>query len=89
MKNIEMNIEPQRFRELSGYIEENINRVMIGKKNVIKLLLIALTAGGHVLIEDVPGIGKTLVSALAESLSLSFKRIQFTPDLMSFGCNWF
>ncbi|NLJ95124.1 MAG: MoxR family ATPase [Clostridiaceae bacterium] len=78
-----MNIELQRFRELSGYIEENINRVMIGKKNVIKLLLIALTAGGHVLIEDVPGIGKTtLVSALAESLSLSFKRIQFTPDLM-------
>ncbi|MGB4610560.1 MAG: AAA family ATPase [Saccharofermentanales bacterium] len=78
-----MQIQAQTFKELCNIIEQNINRVMIGKENVIESLLIALTAGGHVLIEDVPGIGKTtLVSALAKSLNLTFKRIQFTPDLM-------
>lgn len=77
------NIQTNNFRELCARIEQNVNRVMIGKANVIESLLIALAAGGHVLIEDVPGIGKTtLVSALAKSLNLSFKRIQFTPDLM-------
>ena len=76
-------VQAQNFRELCSRIEHNVNRVMIGKQKVIESLLIALSAGGHVLIEDVPGIGKTtLVSALAKSLSLSFKRIQFTPDLM-------
>ena len=76
-------IQAKGFKILCNRIEENINRVMIGKGNVIESLLIALAAGGHVLIEDVPGIGKTtLVSALAKSLNLSFKRIQFTPDLM-------
>ena len=78
-----MNIQAQTFKELCNVIEQNINRVMIGKEDVIESLLIALAAGGHVLIEDVPGIGKTtLVSALAKSLNLTFKRIQFTPDLM-------
>lgn len=76
-------VQAQNFRELCTRIEHNVNRVMIGKQKVIESLLIALSAGGHVLIEDVPGIGKTtLVSALAKSLNLSFKRIQFTPDLM-------
>lgn len=71
------------FKQLSEQIENNINQVMIGKEAVIESLIIAMTAGGHVLIEDVPGIGKTtLVSSFARSLSLSFKRIQFTPDLM-------
>ncbi|HHT24715.1 MAG TPA: MoxR family ATPase [Clostridiaceae bacterium] len=78
-----MQIQAQTFKKLCNIIEQNINRVMIGKESVIEYLLIALTAGGHVLIEDVPGIGKTtLVSALAKSLNLTFKRIQFTPDLM-------
>lgn len=71
------------FQQLCDQIERNINQIMIGKGAVIEQLLIALAAGGHVLIEDVPGIGKTtLVSSLAKSLSLSFNRIQFTPDLM-------
>ncbi len=71
------------FKQLSAQIEDSLNQVMIGKGPVIEQLLIALAAGGHVLIEDVPGIGKTtLVSSLAKSLSLTFKRIQFTPDLM-------
>jgi len=61
----------------------NVARVIVGKDNVTELLLVALLSDGHVLLEDVPGIGKTtLAKALARSLDLSFSRIQFTPDLL-------
>jgi MoxR-like ATPase len=61
----------------------NIEKVMIGKRNVAELSLIALLAGGHVLLEDVPGVGKTMmVRALAKSVNANFRRIQFTPDLL-------
>ncbi len=64
-------------------IIENVEKVIIGKKNAIELTLIALMCGGHVLIEDVPGVGKTsLVSSIAKSINASFKRIQFTPDIL-------
>ncbi len=64
-------------------IKNNIEDVLVGKPEIIDLVLCALCCRGHVLIEDVPGIGKTtLVSALAASLSCSFQRIQFTPDVM-------
>ncbi|MBB4826702.1 MoxR-like ATPase [Sporosarcina luteola] len=61
----------------------NIDKVMIGKRNIAELSVTALLAGGHVLLEDVPGVGKTMmVKALAKSIGASFKRIQFTPDLL-------
>jgi MoxR-like ATPase len=62
---------------------ENVERAFIGKGPVVTKVLVALFAGGHVLIEDVPGVGKTtLARALARSLDISFNRIQFTPDLL-------
>lgn len=73
--------------------KENIGRVMIGSASVIDLLLTAMIADGHVLIEDVPGMGKTvLAKSLAKSVSARFSRIQFTPDLLPSdvtGLNYF
>lgn len=64
-------------------VRNNINGVVIGQSKAVDLLLVALVSRGHILLEDVPGIGKTtLASALAKSLNLSFSRIQFTPDVM-------
>ncbi len=64
-------------------IKQNVARVIVGKADVTELLLVALLAEGHVLMEDVPGIGKTtLAKALARSLDCTFARIQFTPDLL-------
>lgn len=64
-------------------IVDNIEKVMIGKRNIAELSVIALLAQGHVLLEDVPGVGKTMmVRALAKSVGAQFKRIQFTPDLL-------
>lgn len=62
---------------------ENIEKVMIGKREIAELSIVALLAKGHVLLEDVPGVGKTMmVRALAKSFDAQFKRIQFTPDLL-------
>ncbi|NLI66988.1 MAG: MoxR family ATPase [Tissierellia bacterium] len=64
-------------------ILDNLKRVILGKDNVLENVIISLLARGHLLIEDVPGTGKTtLVKALSKSLDLSYKRVQFTPDLM-------
>ncbi len=64
-------------------IEENVAKVMVGKTEVTKLLLASLVAGGHVLLEDVPGTGKTVLArTLAKSMGCSFNRVQFTPDLL-------
>jgi MoxR-like ATPase len=64
-------------------IIDNVENVIVGKRNAIELAVISLICNGHVLIEDVPGVGKTsLVSALAKSINASFRRIQFTPDVL-------
>ncbi|MFA6242328.1 MAG: AAA family ATPase, partial [Candidatus Hydrogenedentales bacterium] len=64
-------------------LKDNLGRVILGKPEAIDVLVIALVAGGSVLIEDVPGVGKTtLAKALAKSVGVSFSRIQFTPDLL-------
>ena len=80
-------------KTLISSIRENIGKVMVGSEETIDLLLTALIAEGHVLIEDVPGMGKTvLAKSLAKSVSLEFNRIQFTPDLLPSdvtGLNYF
>jgi MoxR-like ATPase len=68
---------------LCDRIIENISRVIVGKNRTIELLLVALVAEGHILLEDVPGVAKTLLAkSLAKSIDGSFSRVQFTPDLM-------
>ena len=65
------------------YLQKNMSKVIIGKDDKITLLLTALLAKGHLLLEDTPGTGKTMLAkALAASLHGTFKRVQFTPDLL-------
>src|SRR3954469_14449057 len=62
---------------------ENVESVVLGKPEAVRLAVVALLAEGHVLIEDVPGVGKTLLArAIAASIDCTFKRLQFTPDLL-------
>lgn len=69
--------------KLASLVKENIQRVIIGKDEVIDMVITSIIAGGHVLLEDVPGTGKTVLSrSLAKSIDCNFKRVQFTPDLM-------
>ncbi|HVU66355.1 MAG TPA: MoxR family ATPase [Ktedonobacteraceae bacterium] len=73
----------QQVQEAARAVRRNVGQVMVGKEEVIDLLMVALLCEGHVLFEDVPGIGKTtLAKSLARSLGCSFQRIQFTPDLL-------
>ena len=61
----------------------NINKVIVGKNDVVELVVTSLITGGHVLIEDMPGTGKTMLcKALAKSVDANFGRVQFTPDLL-------
>jgi MoxR-like ATPase len=74
---------PTSIAELASELIANVEQVIVGKRDVVELTLVALLCQGHVLIEDVPGVGKTtLAKAFARSLGCSFKRIQFTPDLL-------
>jgi MoxR-like ATPase len=71
------------FQETSEKVAANVERVIIGKRQEVRLTLVALLCRGHLLIEDVPGTGKTMLAkAVARSLGCSFRRIQFTPDLL-------
>src|SRR3982750_1237832 len=87
MSSPQMAVEPapaaSDLTPLLDRLLENVGSVVLGKPEVIKLAVVALLAEGHVLIEDVPGVGKTLLArALAASIDCTFKRIQFTPDLL-------
>jgi len=74
---------PRRAAELLGRIEENVHHVIVGKERVVRLAAAGLVAGGHVLLQDLPGTGKTLLArALATSVGGAFRRIQCTPDLL-------
>jgi MoxR-like ATPase len=76
-------IDVSDITSLPGKLQKNLETVFLGKSEVIQLAMVAVLAEGHVLIEDVPGVGKTLLAkALARSLSCTFHRIQFTPDLL-------
>ena len=69
--------------EVARTLKENVGKVIVGKDEIIQMLLASLIAGGHVLLEDAPGTGKTVMTkAIAKSLSADFSRIQFTPDLL-------
>src|SRR6184192_4933824 len=77
------NTDWSRFAALFGGIRRNVERVIQGKTREVRLALAALVAEGHLLIEDVPGVGKTMLAkAIARSIDCSFRRIQFTPDLL-------
>lgn len=76
-------LDLEQAHEVTGRIADNVEKVIFGKREVIERMLVALMCGGHVLLEDVPGVGKTtLAKAFARSLGCKFRRIQFTPDLL-------
>ena len=76
-------MEIERVKEISEMISNNVSKVIVGKEDKIELILTAILGGGHILIEDNPGTGKTLLAkAFAKSIAGSYKRVQFTPDLM-------
>ena len=73
----------KQFAELTAKIENNLAQVIKGKRDSIRLLLVSMLAGGHTLLEDVPGTGKTtLAKSMARSIDGVFRRVQFTPDLL-------
>jgi len=82
-----------QIQDVATRIREGVQRVIVGKGDVINLAIVALLCRGHILVEDVPGIGKTtMAKAIAQSLGCTFNRIQFTPDLMPtdvLGVNFF
>jgi MoxR-like ATPase len=78
-----MEANVQKIKEAAEKVKENVERVIVGKGEVVELAIIALLCEGHILFEDVPGLGKTvLAKSLAKSLGCSFRRIQCTPDLL-------
>jgi MoxR-like ATPase len=76
-------LSPEQFRQIAAAIEEQVGRVIVGQKGLVRHTLITLLAGGNALLEGVPGLGKTmLVRTLSQAVDCAFARIQFTPDLM-------
>jgi MoxR-like ATPase len=76
-------MDPTEFKDVFSRIEAEIREVIVGHTDIVRKVIVAFFAGGHVLLEGAPGLGKTLlVKSLGRALGLSFKRVQFTPDLM-------
>lgn len=73
----------QDIQTFAAKVMDNVERVIIGKRDTVEMTLVGLLAQGHLLIEDVPGVGKTMLArAIAKSIGCSFRRIQFTPDML-------
>src|SRR3712207_9422616 len=76
-------LTPAEFIRIARAIEDEVGKIIVGQDEVVRGILTCVLAGGHALLEGVPGLGKTmLVRTLSEVLDLSFSRLQFTPDLM-------
>ena len=76
-------MDSSAVQSVANIVTDNVERVIVGKRREVQLVLVALLCKGHVLIEDVPGVGKTVIAkAIARTIGSSFKRIQFTPDLL-------
>lgn len=77
------NFDTQRFQDQAERLIDEVSTAIVGKRAAMKYLLVALLADGHALMDDLPGLGKTLMArSFARAMDLDFKRIQFTPDLM-------
>jgi MoxR-like ATPase len=73
----------EEIQFVSKHLVENLEKVIVGKRNVIEMMIVGLLCQGHILIEDVPGVGKTVLArSLARSLGCVFSRLQFTPDML-------
>lgn len=73
----------KKFEQFRSHVQNNVSKVIIGKEEAIDLMMVTFLSSGHLLIEDIPGMGKTMmIKAFSKTLDLPFKRIQFTPDLM-------
>jgi MoxR-like ATPase len=76
-------MDTEKYLQFKEKINKNVSKVIVGKEEVIDLITVSFICGGHVLMEDIPGVGKTmLIKAFAKSIGCNFKRIQFTPDLL-------
>ena len=79
----DISMQPEQLSEIVARLVSNIEQVIVGKNSVVEDCLVGLLSGGHILLEDVPGVGKTMLAkSLARSLGVSYKRIQFTPDML-------
>lgn len=86
-------MEIQKIKEMTDDIKKNVQKVIVGKDEIIENIVISILCSGHILLEDVPGLGKTLLArTISKSIDSNFSRIQFTPDLLPSditGINYF